>query len=74
MRFAVSTIAVATYRCAPSEPIDDRDRPVGHTASLTEGALGGILTHAIGARAIAAERLQGVRTTHGNQKGQTRRR
>jgi hypothetical protein len=49
--------------------MDDRHRPVMRSASFTGGALGGILIHALGARAIAAERLQGVRTIHGNQKG-----
>jgi hypothetical protein len=43
--------------------MDDRHRPVVRSASFTVGALGGILTPAIGARAIAAERLQGLRTT-----------
>jgi hypothetical protein len=54
--------------------MDDRHRPVVRSASFTVGALGGILSHALGARAIAAERLQDVRTTYGNQKGQARRR
>jgi hypothetical protein len=55
-------------------PMDDRHRPIVRSASFTVGALGGILSHALGARAIAAERLQDVRTTYGNQKGQARRR
>ena len=57
---AVSAIAVPTCRCAPWDPLDDRHRPVVRSACFTVGALGGILTHALGARAIAAERLQGV--------------
>ena len=54
--------------------MDDRHRPVVRSASFTVGALGGILTPAHGAHAIAAERLQVVRTNRRIQKGQTRRR
>jgi len=71
---AVSALAVPTCRCAPWDPMDDRHYRVVRSASFTVGALGGILTRALGARAIAAERPQGVLPTHGNQKGQTRRR
>jgi hypothetical protein len=71
---APSAIAVPTCRCTPWEPMDDRHRPVVRSASFTVGGLGGILTHALGDRAIAAERLQGVRTTYRDQKGQARRR
>jgi hypothetical protein len=42
--------------------IHDDDRRVNLIASLTVGALGGVLNRAFGARALAAERLQGVRT------------
>ena len=60
---AVSAIAVPPCRCAPWDPMDDRHRPVVRSASFTVGALGGLLIHAIGARAIAAEPPAG-RTNH----------
>jgi hypothetical protein len=40
MRFAVSALAVPTYRCAPWDPMDDRHYPVVRSAFFTVGAQG----------------------------------
>jgi hypothetical protein len=40
--------------------MDDRHRPIVRSTSYTVGALGGILIHALGARAMAAERLRPI--------------